>query len=96
MCPYSDAEAARQAEAASAKIETVKVKKVYIHMREAVATWRRLRSAPGGGIKVSVLGAKNKCRRAAFELEKGSSRELTPNFQIENGQKRRDSQFAPF
>ena len=59
MCPYNDAQAARQAEVVAAKIETVEIMKVCIHMPEAAATRKpRRRWIPQSGKKVSLHVAK--------------------------------------
>ena len=71
MYLHSDAEAARQAERTTAQIETVEMKKVCIHMREAAATpfcaAKRQKSFAPCSEKNN-----NNCCCATFEAEKGS------------------------
>ena len=64
MYLYSNAEAARKAEA-EAKIETVKIKG--IHTREVAPTWRGCYSVPREAAKkVSLLVAKKKLLPCGF------------------------------
>ena len=53
MYPCSDAELVQQVEAAEVKIETVEIKKVYIHMYKKSAMQRQNHLVLQGGRKVS-------------------------------------------